>query len=369
MRVDSAILALALGCVSLVAHAQLPAAKTQAISRLATAYMAKYKVPGMSIAIVADGTLAWSEGYGLADIENQVPAKPGTVYRTASIGKTMTATAAMQLVEQGKLALDAEVQKYCPAFPAKDYPLTTRHLISHLGGIRHYGGPRDAEEQASAVHYDSVVASLAPFKNDPLAFRPGTKFLYTTYGYTVLGCVIEGASGVRYLDYMKRNVWDPAGMSFTRDDDPFAIIANRAAGYTMVEGQIRNAIKVDMSNKMPAGGFVTTVGDLAKFAMAVMQGRLVRPETFERMITPAVLADGKKVHYGMGWSLEEWKGDMWSIHGGSTPGVSGFLALMPRHRFAVAILANEEDLPERNEFAESIARVVLDFPPPAATPR
>ena len=158
-------------------------------------------------------------------------------------------------------------------------------------------------------------------------------------------------------------------MSFTRDDDPFAIIANRASGYQMVDGRLRNAIKVDMSNKMPAGGFVTTVGDLAKFSVAVMQGRLVRPETFERMIAPATLDDGKKVHFGMGWSLEEWKGDMWSIHGGSTPGVSGILALMPRHRFAVAILANEEDLPERNEFAADIARVVLDFAPPAAASR
>ncbi len=211
-----------------------------------------------------------------------------------------------------------------------------------------------------------MVDALAPFKDDPLLFRPGTKFLYSTYGYNVLGCVIQGAAGVPFLEYMKRAVWDRAGMSSTRDDDPAAIIPNRAAGYAIVGGELRNARKIDMSSKMPAGGYVTTVGDLAKFSIALMQGRLVRPETFRLMTTPTALDDGTKVPFGIGWplELEEWHSDNWISHGGSTPGVSGMLALMPRHRFAVAILANVEELPDRSELAADVARIALGLGEP-----
>jgi CubicO group peptidase (beta-lactamase class C family) len=156
-------------------------------------------------------------------------------------------------------------------------------------------------------------------------------------------------------------------MTATRDDDPSALIPNRAAGYVLVDGKPRNAQHVDMSNRLPAGGYITTVDDLAKFAAAVMTGRLVRVETFERMITPAVLASGEKVPYGMGWGVEfeEWHSDTWVFHGGSSPGASGMLALMPRHGFAVAILTNLEGLPDRGDLAADITRIVLDFDAPA----
>ena len=342
---------------------QIPAATVARIEQLITAYMSAHSAPGLSIALVVDGKMAWSNGYGLASVENYVPAKASTAFRTASIGKTMTATATMQLAEQGKLDLDADIRKYCPAFPQKPYKITPRHLLSHLSGIRHYGGPRDKEEQSSTVHYSGVVEALEPFKNDPLLFPPGTKYLYSSYGYDVLGCVVQGAASVPFLRYMKEHVWDPAGMTMTRDDDPAALIANRAAGYVLFDGQLHNAQMVDMSNRLAAGGYVTTVVDLARFAIAVMTGQLVRNETFKQMITPATLRDGSKVPYGEGWALEleEWHSDTWIYHGGGSPGVSGFLALMPKHQFAIAILSNLEDLPDRSDFAADIARVVLGF--------
>jgi serine beta-lactamase-like protein LACTB len=336
--------------------------KVKQIEQLITTYMSTHQVPGLSIAVVVDGKPSWSKGYGIADLENQVPATTTTVYRSASIGKTMTATAAMRLVEQRKLDLDAEVSRYCPAFPNPE-GITTRQLLSHLSGIRHYGGPRDREEQSSTVRYRTVADALTPFKNDSLLFRPGTKFLYSTYGYNVVGCVVEGAAGVPFLQYLKAQVWDPSGTTATRDDDPTAIIPNRAAGYTLVDGKPRNAQMVDMSNRLPAGGYVTTVVDLARFAAALIKGELVRPETLERMITPTVLPDGTKVPYGLGWAVEigEWHADTWMFHGGSSPGVSGMIALMPRHRFAVAILTNLEVLPGRSELAEQVTRIVLGF--------
>jgi serine beta-lactamase-like protein LACTB, mitochondrial len=361
------ILSLALPLAGSAAAGELPQAKADSVDRLIAGFMAKQGVPGLSIAIVTDGKLAWSKGYGMADLENSVRATPATVYRTASIGKTMTATAALQLVEAHKLDLDADIRSYCPEFPPKQWKITPRNLLTHTSGIRHYGGPRDKEEQSSAVHYASVAAALAPFKDDSLLFEPGTKYSYSTYGYDVLGCVIEGAAGVPFLDYMRSHIWEPCGMSNTRDDDPAALIPNRAAHYTRGGGQLRNAPMIDMSNRLPAGGYVTTAIDLAKFAEAVLANRLVSQATFQKMITPNQLKSGERAPYGFGWAveLEPWHEDTWAMHGGSSPGASGMIALMPRHRYALIILMNLDDVPERGDIAEAITRLVLDFGPPS----
>jgi CubicO group peptidase (beta-lactamase class C family) len=342
---------------------RLPPASIVRIEAAIDAYMAANHVPGLSVALVIDGRPGWSRGFGLADVENAVPATARTAYRSASIGKTMTATAAMRLVEAGRLDLDADIRRYCPAFPVKPWTITVRHLLSHQSGIRHYGGPRDREEQASTVHYADVVDAMAPFKDDALLFQPGTRFGYSTYGYDVLGCVLQGAAGAPFLDVMRTQVWQRAGMRATRDDDPAALVDRRAAGYVLVDGAVRNAPHVDMSNRMPAGGYLTTVDDLARFEAAVLDGTLIQPATLQRMLAPSVLADGTPVPYGIGWGieLEPWHDDTWAFHGGSSPGASGMVALMPRHRFGVAILSNLEDLPGRNELVETITRIALGF--------
>ena len=345
--------------------ADLPQSKVEGIERLVGAYVASQKIPGLSIAVVVDGKLKWANAYGYADLENKVVAKTTTRYRSASIGKTMTATAAMQLADAGTLDLNADIRNYCPAFPAKPWRITTWNLLTHTSGIRHYGGPHDVQEQFSTVHYRDVSRALAPFKDDPLAFEPGTKWQYSTYGFDVLGCVVEGAAKVPFLTYMRDHVWLPAGMALTRDDDPAAIVSDRAAKYTIVDGELVNAPAVDMSNRLPAGGYLTTAVDLARFVETLFAGRLVRPETFALMTTPAKLASGETIGYGLGWGVETdaWHNDRWTFHGGSSPGASGFLALMPKHRFAVVFLTNLENLTERSELAEDIARLVLDFGP------
>lgn len=345
-----------------------PALSPAQVARIETtvaAYMAAHHVPGLSVALVLDGKPAWSRGFGLADVENTVAATPATAYRSASIGKTMTATAAMRLVEAGRLDLDADIRRDCPAFPAKPWTITVRELLSHQGGIRHYGGPRDKEEQGSTVHYADVVDALAPFKDDPLLFQPGTQYGYSTYGYDVLGCVLQGAAGRPFLEVMRTQVWEPAGMRATRDDDPAAVIDHRAAGYVLVDGALRNAAHVDMSNRMPAGGYLTTVDDLARFEAALLDGRLVAPGTLQRMLAPSVLADGSRVPYGLGWGieLEPWHDDTWAFHGGSSPGASGMVAIMPKHRFGLVVLSNLEDLPDRNALVETLARIALRFGP------
>lgn len=344
-------------------QAELPGETIQAVERMLIEKMSDERIPGLSVAMVIDGKLVWSVGYGTADLENAVPATATTAYRTASIGKTMTATAAMQLVEQGRLDLDAPVQRYCPAFPEKRWPVTTRHLLGHTSGIRHYGGPNEEAELFNTVHYDDVVEPLEIFSGDALVFEPGTAHQYSTFGYNTLGCVVEGASGQDFMGYMRQHIFEPAGMDRTRDDDPAALIPRRAEGYLLTsDGELRNSRAVDMSSKLPAGGFITTAEDLARFAMALMDHRLIQEETFEQMLTPVRLSEGEVVGNGLGWGLfpgETWYGEREAFHGGVTPQVSGTLYLLPDRRFAVAILMNLEGVPGRTQLAAAIAREVL----------
>ena len=343
----------------------LPDAKLQAIEQMLAEKMAEDQIPGLSIAIVMEGQVAWSKGYGMADLENQVPAKPTTAYRTASIGKTITATAVMQRVERGAIDLDAPIQRYCPRFPEKRWPITARHLLSHTSGIRHYGGPNNEQELFNTKHYDNVGEALEIFENDSLLFEPGTAHQYSTFGYNLLGCVVEGASGTDFMSYLRQHIFEPAAMTATRDDDPSAVIPNRAAGYLMSEeGTLQNARQVDMSSKLPAGGFITTAPDLARFAAAVMSHQLVSKATLEQMLTPYRLANGEVVDNGLGWGLfpdEMWYGEREAFHGGITPQVSGMLYLLPDRQFAVAIMMNLEGVSGRTGLAANIAKIALDL--------
>ena len=176
LRLIAILLCLTMSGASAAQSAQqsqgLPASRVEKIEAEISAWMARHKAPALSVAIVTDNQLRWSKGYGLADVENSVPAKPDTAYRLASISKTITATAVMQLVEKGKLDLDAPVQKYCPAFPEKQWPVTVRQLMIHQGGIRH----NKLDEVASTKHFNSVAESLSAFKDEPLLHEPGAKY-------------------------------------------------------------------------------------------------------------------------------------------------------------------------------------------------
>jgi serine beta-lactamase-like protein LACTB len=351
------LLLLALTSAPLAAQTStgLPPATIQKVEAAISSEMARQGIPGLSVAVVTGHRLRWSNGYGLADLENFVPATSATIYRLGSISKTITAVAAMQLVEQGKLDLDAPVQKYVPSFPAKPWPITTRQLLGHLGGIRHYRG----NEIESTRHYPRLVDGLAIFQDDPLLDEPGTKFHYTTYGYTLLGCVIESAAGMSYVEYVREKVFKPAGMDQMRPDDVFAIIPHRAQGYHKTRsGELRNSGLADTSYKIPGGGLCSTVEDLAKFAIAVQRGRLVKEETLEQMFSPQKTRDGKSTGYGLGWAIAERSGRKEVVHGGGQQRISTFLYMLPAERCAVALMTNLEDAGLDN-LARKIAEIAL----------
>ncbi len=211
-------------------QAQLSPAKRNQLENAISHFMTEQKIPGLSVAIVEDGKLEWSAGFGTADLENSVPATSETLYRLASVSKPITATAALLLWQQGKLDLDAPVQKYCPGFPPKEAPITTRQLLGHLSGIRFYKSfSQDDPEYGNTRHFEETIQSgFNFFKDDPLLATPGTEFHYSTQDFTVVGCAVEGASGRPYVDYVRENILRPADMTHTVPDNVHAIIPHRA---------------------------------------------------------------------------------------------------------------------------------------------
>lgn len=336
--------------------APLAAEKIRRIEALVAAEMARQKIPGMSVAVVVGMRPSWASGYGLQDVENDVPARASTVYRLGSISKPITAVAVMQLAERGRLDLDAPVQRYCPAFPEKQWPVTTRHVLGHLSGIRHY---KSEEEFNSTRFYAGVADGLSMFKDDPLLHEPGAKYTYTTFGYSVLGCVVEGASGRKFADFVRENVFVPAGMERARVDSVAEIIRGRAQGYRITDkGELTNSPLADNSYKVPGGGFVSTAEDLARFAAALQAGRLLKRETSERMYARQKTVDGKETSYGLGWGVGDREGRRTVGHSGGQQRVSTFLHMLPDQGVAVVLMSNLENA-RLGDLAQQIGDVLL----------
>lgn len=303
-----------------------------ALERVVGDAMREQQIPAVTVAIGEGDRLVYSHAFGSADLENSVPATTETLIRTASIAKSLTAVAAMTLVESGKLNLDAPVQNYCAPFPQRQWPITTRELLSHTSGIRHY----NQGEPENTRHFKWMADGFALFATDPLLFQPGSAYAYSTYGYTVVGCVIEGASAARFQDYVAAHVLAPAGMTHTFVDDAFEIVPHRARGYQKVDGQVKNATLMDSSYKIPGGGYVSSADDLVRFALALMNGKLLKAKTVAQMWTPSG-ASGQP-GYGLGFMLLE--GGRFVAHTGGQAGTSTELIMIPQQRFALAVMAN-----------------------------
>jgi len=328
------------------------------VADLVEAAREEWRAPGMSLAVVVDGRIAWARGFGLADVENEVEAGPGTVYRIASISKPLSATAILQLMEKGKLSLDDPVTKHVPSFPDRGLGITLRHLLTHTSGIRHY----KEGEMNLREHFDSIEAALEIFKDDPLLFTPGSKYSYSSYAYNLLAAVVESASGLTFEAFMREKVWGPAGMTATRLEQQGEIVLHRSRQYVVTGGggRVANAPFADLSVKWAGGGMISTVEDLARFAIALDQGVLLKPATLETMYEPMTLTDGTRTDYGLGWdSQADEKGRRWIAHGGGATGGSTYILRLPEKRFAVTIAANVSGVPDRRALGMKIAELVL----------
>jgi|SRR5580658_1962388 serine beta-lactamase-like protein LACTB len=365
------LLAAALVVAAATASAQsgkLPEAKRAELEAAVSKFMAANGVAGISVAVVQDGEFAWSQGFGMADLENSVPATSSTLYRLGSVSKTITATAAMELWENGRIDLDAPVQRYCPAFPEKPWPITTREVLGHLGGIRHYKATEGAKSEddpeiGNTTHFDDPIpAGLRFFANDPLVVQPGTKYHYSTQGFTLVGCAMEGASKEKYVDFVRESVFVPADMSETQADDRFKIVAHRTRFYQKDKsGATVNADFLDSSYKIPGGGWLSSADDLAKFEVVLLNDRLVKRHTRDVMWTPQKTLDGNLTSYGLGWGVGKIAGVADVGHGGSQQGTSTYILMTPEQRDGVVVLVNTEGM-EPGTLGKQLMQIVLGVP-------
>ena len=316
-----------------------PRRRSEAIEALISAAMTRLGIPGLSAAVVTERRLRWSSAYGTADLENFVPAKNETVYRLASVTKPITATAVLQLVEAGKVDLDAPIQRYVPAFPAKQWPVTVRHLLSHQSGIRNWTD----EEFHNTRHFANIAESLAVFKDDPLLFEPG-------HAHAVHEPRLQpdGRGGRGRLGQAVPRV-PPRARVRARGDGGRA--RRRRPGHHPqprrrlsddAGGELRNSPMSDTSNRTAGGGLVATAEDVARFAIAFQRGTLLKPSTAQAAFGRQRTRDRRITGYGLGWIVGDDGGRREVYHTGGQPRVSTVLYMVPRSGVAVVLLCNLE---------------------------
>jgi CubicO group peptidase (beta-lactamase class C family) len=340
--------------------ARVPAARVQAVAdSLAKAALAN-NVAGLAIAVVRGRDTLVMKGYGLADVENEIPVTPRTVFRIGSVTKQFTSAAVMKLVEQGKVGLDDEITKYFPDFPIRGERILVRHLLNHTSGIPSYTdvGPRFGRVARLDLARDSLLAIV---KNDTLMFAPGTGFYYNNTGYYMLGMLIEKVTGRPYGQHLSETQFAPLGLTGTTYCGTRPIIKRRAQGYEVASGQLVNADYLSMELPYAAGSLCSTVGDLVAWTAALHAGKVVSPASFRQMTTPVKLDNGYRMTYGYGLGVDSVSGHRVVSHGG---GINGFISQLnhyPDDSLAVVVLANTAPAPS-TPIADNLARAALGLP-------
>ncbi len=327
--------------------------------------------PGISAAVAQKGRIVFSDGVGYADLDNLVPANGATVFNVGSVSKVITAVAVLQLVEQGKVDLDDPIQKYVPAFPQKAAgAITVRHLMTQTSGIRHY---RRTDFPESAVNenvkpFASFEESLRIFKDDPLLFKPGQLYSYSSYAVNLLQGVIESASGTKFEDYLRQHVWSPAGMSSTLFDVPERVVPHRARGYEVANGTTTNFPFGDVTYKFASGGMLSSADDLVRFGMAL--GRLLKPETMKAMYTPVPgllqFPSKKPMEFSQGlmWRIfTDEAGRRFVNHCGTVKGFNACLVIYPDHDVVAALLGNGDPVTPARKATVALAQMFLPSVP------
>ena len=314
------------------------------------------EVVGWTAGIYADGKILWEGGAGLRDRDRGLAAGSNMIHRTASIAKPITAVAILQLVEQGKIDLDEPIQTYLPEFPQKpEGTITVRHLLTHTSGINAY---KNRLDMVSFKEYDNHLHAMGKFQDRDLVGEPGKVYQYTTYGYVVLGAILEKVSGMGYEAYMQQFVWGPAGMKHTSAERHKVALENKSRLYRSKKGKLKDDTNTNISVKVAGGGLQTTVGDLLRFGEGVISHRLIQAKTLDLMLqNPGIRPKEAGNPYGMGWFLYNTDPENRIIgHSGSQAGTNTHLLIMPDQGIVVACLSNT-----RRSNAGGLAWQLLDL--------
>lgn len=319
------------------------------------AYHSAKQVPSICAGAAINGKFIWTGSSGYADLENSVKANSKTVYRIASVSKPITAIAVMQLVEKGKIKLDEDIRTYVSFFPKKKWNITVRNILTHTSGIRSYR-PGEFDNKN---YYTSLKEAIAVFSDDSLETKPGSKYSYNTIAYNLLAAAVENVSGFTFGEYLKKNIFEPAGMKSTNLEYQSDLVVNRAHGYIKSGDTIRNAPLADLSFKYAGGGIISTVEDLIKLGNALLENKILTKASIDSMTVPTVLDSGEKMQYGLGlgFGVDSLKGRYYAHAGGGT-GFSSHFLVCPDSKSVFVHLINVRDNILENP-SEDIATLVL----------
>jgi CubicO group peptidase (beta-lactamase class C family) len=298
-------------------------------------YIARRQIPGLAVLVRSGGKVVLSAGYGMANLEHGVRVTPETVFQSGSMGKQFTAFAVMILVEEHKLSLSDPIGKHLSVPPSWS-AITVRHLLTHTSGLGDY--PEDFSLRRDYTEADL----LKTITEQPLAFAPGDRWSYSNLGYVTLGILVHQVSGKFYGDFLKERVFAPLGMKNTRIISEADIIPNRAAGYQLKDGVIKNQEWVSPTvNTTADGSLYVTVEDLAKWDAALASEKILSHASFEQIWTPVRLNDGSTAPYGFGWGIHQTaRGHRLLEHGGAWQGFMTYIARYPDDGLTVVALCN-----------------------------
>jgi CubicO group peptidase (beta-lactamase class C family) len=318
------------------------------------AQMNERHFPGAAIAVIKNGKIVKSEGYGLANVELNVPATKETVFEIGSVSKQITAAAIMLLVEEGKINLDEKISKYLTTAPETWKNVTVRNLLTHTSGIKSYTG-LSGFELTKRLKRDEFIKAIGAH---PLEFEPGERYIYSNSGYNLLGFIIESVTQKTYWDFVQTRIFKPLGMNQTANRDPQFIVPNRADGYEWTNGKLVGR-DYDLTDVFSAGAIVSTVIDLAKWDAALRDDTFLKRTSKAQIWTPVVFNSGKPYPYGFGWNVSEFRGHRLLSHGGQTAGFAANISRYVDDNLTVIVLTNLGDQGLGSSIARGIAKIYL----------
>lgn len=314
--------------------------------------------PGASLGIIKDGALVYAKGYGLANMEYDIPNSPTSVFRIASTSKQFTAACIVLLAEQGKLSLDATLETYFPGFPEYASKITIKHLLNHTSGIRDYLQVAYLKGLGGDDFYTDKDIMKWLVRQTDLNFAPGDEHLYSNSGYWLLGQIVNKAAGVNMADFAKANLFEPLGMQQTHfHNNHNQIVKNRASGY-YPDGNGGYEISMTSLEMIGDGGIFTTINDVKKWDDAFYNSTVLSNTFWKMMTSQGILNNGEVIDYASGLMIDEYKGLKTIRHGGAFVGYRAELLRFPEQKLSIAIFANRGDVnPSRK--ANAVADVML----------
>ncbi|HTM51335.1 MAG TPA: serine hydrolase domain-containing protein [Bryobacteraceae bacterium] len=306
------------------------------------AEMKRQRIPGLSVAVVRNGEPVKLQGYGLADVENDVPATADTVYLLASVTKQFTAAAVMMLIQEGRIGLDEPVGKYLESAPAAWKEITPRRLMSHTSGLP-VEVPFERRPGWFLIEHTRQEFLAAATARKP-AFAPGEKFEYSNTGFYLLSVLVEKVSGKTFGEFLRERIFQPLGMTATRLSDPRAVIPHRSGAYGLQNGVLVNRGHPTATSGLGTGCLISTARDMARWDAGLSAASILPGQALKQMWTPLKFPDGSESGYGFGWMIDDHRGHRVISHGGAFPGTSTHITRFVDDKLTVIVLANRDQV-------------------------